>query len=281
MRDETPSVGIFISHGWYTSELYKGVVGALDSSRALKWVNHSIPEDKALVLSIEGNERRSEELALLKERKETLLDQLGQNEARVGHWNRWLRLDRLIRETRERVMDPQYAIRITNLEKELKEREAIGGIDGVQQELDSDIERRQHLQSDIARCDERLKETLNKNDGDLAVKMNSRAGHWLFTIGGKMHQPLIDNNLNLSLSIANRILRSDIFLVLANSFVMYRKWVEFEFEVASFSPKHIPKVGVLPPGESDLPRELRDRCDGVVHFDPTAIVSAVLRFSRS
>jgi hypothetical protein len=228
-------------------------------------------------LWIEGDEQRIQEVALLKERRQALSEELKQNAARIERWHRWLRLERLIAEARPQILYPDYVRLIKGLDKELAERERAGGIEGVKRELDRDAERMDILEKDVSRCDERISALEARTDvaaGRPSVHLPE--AQRLFTRSGKISSILINKNINLSLAIANRVSQSDLLLVIAETFSMYRKWVEFEFEIASFSSRRIPKIGVIPPGRSELPRELQHRCDHAVRWEPDAIVAAVL-----
>ena len=255
----TDPIYIFISHAWYTSKWYTELVEILSAQYGFEWIDTSIPESRALTVSADGDEQLADLHRMQMQHKDVLQHHMTECRDRIETYHNWLRLESLIAEAREHILQSDFSKRLKRLESELAKRKQFGGADVIKAELAKELETKRGLEARIARP-------------HFPVQVQAV---------GKIHASLVEENGNLPFAIANRILSSDIMLVIGETFAMYRKWVEFEFEIASYYGKQIPAIGLLTPGSEKLPVEIMHRCAAVAHWVGKDIIACIQRLHRS
>jgi hypothetical protein len=178
-------------------------------------------------------------------------------------------LESLVRQQREKVLDKASVENIKRLEEELAERARAGRLDAVKAKLDRELDTLTSTEGDLTRIDARIKELDLTDESSPALDALEALG--------KIRMATINDNPNLSLALTNRIRQADVMLMIGQTFALYGRWVEFEFETARFASRRIPILGLVPPGQSVLPLEIRNRCDEAVSWEPSAIVDGTHR----
>lgn len=127
------------------------------------------------------------------------------------------------------------------------------------------------LKSEESQCQDRIDKL--RNDWNSANIYNVFIHEDDIFPYGKADRETVRLNPTLSLSLYNKILEADIFLVLGQAFRQYKLWMDFEFKTAFSLGKRI--ICIIPADSDSLPLELRHFCETAVPWNKRLIIESV------
>ena len=128
-----------------------------------------------------------------------------------------------------------------------------------------------NLNSEETQCQDRIDKL--RNDWNNSNKYNIFTHEDGIFPYRKANSETVRLNPTLSLSLYNKILESDIFLVLGQAFRQYKLWMDFEFKTALSLGKKI--ICVIPSDRDSLPPELRHFCETAVSWNKISILDSI------
>lgn len=77
----------------------------------------------------------------------------------------------------------------------------------------------------------------------------------------------------LKQKITNKIIPSNVVIILAGMYATYSEWIDYEIDEAVRMNKYI--IGVKPWGQERIPRKIQDNADIMVGWNSSSVINAI------
>lgn len=299
---------IFISHSWESdAKEYDFLCNVLNRSFKNEWYNLSIPRESPYRIWKEGRSAWEAKKEILEKREQILTNNLESCMKRLES----IRKDIGFFRSKEYLGNT-----IDGVErrfKEYKEKYPYGGKEVEQMRVKVNnriseiksgkveyyINKIKELESEYKSCsslDQKLEEELKSNFKELRNNFGATFEDWVateksryFKLQDRFKREIAKHGSitmttkaypqNLSGEISNRIIESDIVIVIAGLYSYYRQWLDYELRIASDYDK--PIISLLPFDQVKIPKEITALKLDIVKFNEDSLIKTILSKQNS
>lgn len=286
-RGESNCIAIFITHTWADLADYHEIVRLISNAPTLRWINKSIPANEPVPIFFQGKEAIAQAEEQLHRREQVLRKRIEATRTLVFELDRRVNLEHFIHRERRKItrilrhmkesgkgerlieFERNYRMKqLSTMVRHIKTQPVDAKTRSALQRAETSLTK---LKRSCAECEASI-EQLGRFRA-LEFKIFRSSDKQSSSGRRSLRSKAFRGNPNLALILYNRILESDIVLLIADMYGQYRQWMEFEFEAAVNLDK--PIIAIKPSCQKRFPREILRRCFRCVEISGLQIVKAI------